>query len=344
VEEDADEFIGHEPTKARGLAALSAEEKERIVGEVVRYLVFSESAKSLTARQDISKAVLAPEKKGSLLTPLLPLAAEKLKSIFGWELIQVPIFTPKGKFSEESKNHMILRRTPELESFMAPVIGELSPKPNMGFLMIVLSIIMMHNFSIEEELVLTNLEKFGLDKNVALAQFDGKTSLELIKELAKLGYLSIKREKEGVETTTNLNIGPRSLLEIGKVNILRFVNEICKTEIDQSALREFTAEQREYNMIGAGVRMEANRLAEKAREGAAAVAMAAQRLENDEDGEEDEPPAANGRANGRGGGGRGAKNTVAAAPAAPMEVDAEANGNGHGRPAPRRAARRGARK
>lgn len=243
---DDDEFVGTEAKKARGLAAISENEKNRLVGEIARYLLFSESTKPLTTRQELSKAVLAPSgASGNLLTPLLPLASEQLQQIFGWELLTTPTFTAKGKFEEAGKTHMLMRMSPELQEFMAPVRQELPPEPNQAFLMIVLSLILMHNFAIDEDVMLANLAKFGLD-NKPNELFGKQTSAELLKELAKYHYISIKKVNEGGNSTHQINIGARSLLEIGKVNILRFINSVCKTSIDPSALREFLTEQNDY--------------------------------------------------------------------------------------------------
>lgn len=249
---DEDEFVGTDAKKARGLAALSEAERDRLVGEIARFLLFSESTKSVTTRQDISNAVLKPSgTPGTLLGPLLPLASEKLSQIFGWELVTAPVFTEKGKFKEVGKMHMLMRMSPGLQEFMSPVRSELPPEPNQAFLMIVLSLILMHNFSIDEETMLLNLKKFGLEGNKQPQLFGDHTPADLLKELARNHYISIKKSHEGSNSVHMVNIGARSLLEIGKVNILRFINSVCNTSIDPSALREFMAEQNDYLPVGA---------------------------------------------------------------------------------------------
>jgi len=238
--------VGNDPKKARGLAAISEDERNRLVSEIVRYLLFSESTKTLTTRTEISKAVLSQQKVGNLLGPLLPMATEKLKQVLGWDVVTVPSFTAKGKFDEPGKTHMMLRMSPELQDFMAPVRNELPAQPNQAFLMIVLSIILMHNFAIDEDVMLANLEKFGLEREAACPLFGDLKPIDLLKDLAKYNYISIKKSNESGNATHQIHIGARSLLEIGKVNILRFINSVCKTSIDASALREFTTEQNDF--------------------------------------------------------------------------------------------------
>jgi hypothetical protein len=239
-----DEFEGG-GRKVKGLAALSEEERNRIIGEIARFLVFAEGEKTWFSRADISKAVLSEQKLGAALSALLPMAEKKVSDIFGWETVLVPSFTPKGKLEAAGKNDLILRLSPELEAFMAPVRHEMPANPDHIFLMVVLSIIMMHNFNIEEPLLFLQLAKFGFDKDVRIKTFHDKTPVDLIKDLAKAHYLTLAKDTDaGGELM--VNIGPRSLLEIGKVNILKFVNAICKTSVDPSALREFTNESEAF--------------------------------------------------------------------------------------------------
>lgn len=243
---DDDEFEGGGGKKSRGLTALSEEEKMRLVFEVARFLLFAEGDKTSITRTDINKAVLSELKMGHLLTPLLPLAEKELNRIFGWDVVVVPSFTPKGKFEELSKTTLQCRLSPELEAFMAPIHQDMPVLPNQIFVMIVCSIIMMQNFSIDEELLYTRLTKFGFQKDVKIQIFGNKSPFELVKDLAKAHYIAIYKDKESGSPVPLINIGSRSLLEIGKLNILKFVNSICKTSMDPSTLREFTNEQEQY--------------------------------------------------------------------------------------------------
>lgn len=234
------------PAKRSKKANLSQDELDRVVAEIVRFLVVSESKKSITSRTDISKAVLQEKQLGSAVGTLLEPATKMLRDLFGWDLVTVPTFSSKGKKEGMSKTDMMVRRSPELERFMAPIQNELPAAPDMGFIMIVLSILMMHNFSIEENNLFLYLTKFGIEKNEKQAMFGDKPTVELIKDLVKHNYIAMTRSKEGGNTSVEVTIGTRSLLEIGKVNILRFVNGICATPLDMATLREFTAEQKDY--------------------------------------------------------------------------------------------------
>lgn len=246
-DDDSDEeVVMNEKKKANKWANQTEEQKGRIINEVVRFVVISESTKQITSRQDISKAVLQEKKLGNAFTAMLPVVTSKLRESFGWDLVTLPSFTSKGKANGSSKTDMLVKRSPELERFMVPIQDELPAPPQLPFLMIVLSVLLMHNFTIEETALLNYLTKFGLEKNAKQSVFQNKTTLELLKDLAKHKYILLTQNKEVGGTVVEVTMGARSLLEFGKVNILRFINKICGTPLDSAAFRELTAEQAEY--------------------------------------------------------------------------------------------------
>lgn len=225
---------------------MNPDEKERYIGEIVRYILLSETSKTYAVRADISKVVLQPHGVSKMSAGLVPLATEKLRRVFGWETPSVPKFTEKGKLEHNEKTKLMTRLSPQLEEFMAPIRDELPTPPDLSFLMMVLSLILMHNFDIEQSRVWKELVAFGIHEDVPHSSFGGKKPSDMVKDLIKQHYLVSHRTVEGGVTVHNINIGSRSLLEIGKVNILRFINSICKTSVDPSALKEFTDEQSEY--------------------------------------------------------------------------------------------------
>lgn len=208
--------------------------------------MLSETTKTYAARADVAKIVLQPHGASKMAGPLLPLAADKLKRVFGWDLISIPSFTPKGKFDAAGTRDFTTRLTPQLEEFMAPIRDELPTPPDFSFLMIVLSLILMHNFEVEETQIYKELVPFGIQADVPHKSFGGKKPSDMMKDLAKQHYLSLKKGTENGITTHQIHIGSRSLVEIGKVNILRFINSICKTSVDPSAFKEFTDEQASF--------------------------------------------------------------------------------------------------
>lgn len=208
--------------------------------------MLSETTKTYAARTDIAKIVLQPHGVSKQLTSLLPLAEDKIKLVFGWELVPISGFTEKGKFAAKGTKDMTTRLTSQLEEFMAPIRDELPTPTNYPFLMIVLSLILMHNFSLEETPLYKELSAFGFQQETPHPAFDNKTPSELLRDLAKQHYLSIKKTVEGGFPSTMINIGSRSLIEIGKTNILKFINAICKTSVDPSAFKEFLTEQEAF--------------------------------------------------------------------------------------------------
>lgn len=208
--------------------------------------MLSESTKTFTSRADVSRIVLTPQNYTRLAVPLLPLASAKLKRVFGWDMISVPTFTKKGKYESAGTKDFSLRLTSQLEDFMAPVRDEMPTSVSQGFLMVVLAIILMNNFAIEDTVLMTMLRKYNLGGEEPLEQFENKRPIELIRELVKQHYLTMKREVEGDISSTFVTIGPRSLLEIGKSNILRFINEVCGTQPDTSALKALVEEEEEF--------------------------------------------------------------------------------------------------
>lgn len=232
--------------KARGIDSLSPDERNRMVGEIVRYILLSEKTKTYAARADISKLVLAPHGANKMAGPLLPLAAEKLHRVFGWEMLAVPSFSAKGKFESAGTKDYTTRMTAQLEEFMAPIRDELPTPPDYTFLMIVLSIILMHNFAVEDKLIYKELNAYGIHSEHPHPAFGNMKPEDLIRDLTKQHYLSIKKVTENGYSSHFVNIGSRSLLEIGKANILRFINSICKSSTDPSALKEFMDEQASY--------------------------------------------------------------------------------------------------
>jgi hypothetical protein len=64
-----------------------AQERDKLVGDLVRYALFMNTKKLPLKREDINKNIMK-EHKGAL-NQVLELAKKKLKAIFGFELVEV---------------------------------------------------------------------------------------------------------------------------------------------------------------------------------------------------------------------------------------------------------------
>ena len=78
-------------------------EREKLVGDFMRLVLFQDHNKHPTRRQDINKLVLQEYKGHNLASNLLAEAQKRFQEIFGFELIEVRKITVTANLNEKGK-------------------------------------------------------------------------------------------------------------------------------------------------------------------------------------------------------------------------------------------------
>eukprot|EP01114_Cavostelium_apophysatum_P014890 TRINITY_DN3964_c0_g1_i1.p1 TRINITY_DN3964_c0_g1~~TRINITY_DN3964_c0_g1_i1.p1 ORF type:complete len:345 (-),score=80.65 TRINITY_DN3964_c0_g1_i1:10-1044(-) len=244
--------------KRKGKETLTdKQERDKLVGDLVRYAIFMDFKKNPLRREDINKNIMK-EHKGST-SQVLPLAQERLKDIFGFDLVEVKRSTKKTQKAAASAGIFVLKNNLELPNgqswydFVPPAQEEddnsadsKTPSANSerGLLMAILGLIYLNNQEIDKDSLYTQLRRLGMRENEPHFQF-GQWE-KIVEKFVKELYLEKKRTtqqgKDG-KTLYNYRIGQRALMEIGKKRILYFIaNTYGEDQPDAAELQELEME------------------------------------------------------------------------------------------------------
>eukprot|EP00118_Oscarella_pearsei_P008690 m.46092 g.46092 ORF g.46092 m.46092 type:complete len:239 (+) comp33666_c0_seq4:28-744(+) len=206
-------------------------DKSRKVAEMIRYCLFRSRKAVPLKRSDLSKAILSDSPFG--LSEIYPSAREKMKKIFGMDLVEVSARTAKSyvlvnELNAELRQEFILSH--DEDHFQR------------ALLMITLTLVYMNHGKLADSwsfvnhhvyvliVSLTNLwmvlKRLGIEKE--------KNHKELLEAFAKQLYLDIIKEKvaDGPPVVF-YQWGARASMELSPETIVEFVAEVYGTDVDQ---------------------------------------------------------------------------------------------------------------
>ncbi|KAG4306235.1 hypothetical protein PORY_000223 [Pneumocystis oryctolagi] len=193
-------------------------------------------------REDITKKVLLPSYSRSFPF-VFEKTQEKLRNIFGMELIELPYKDRykymsasqlrKNKCSQIQNSSSIVQSNKSwmlcsiLDSKYSELIYHIPTMKECtfsGIIMIILSIVIMNGGMISEELLIKYLSDLHINNDTSIGSLD-----KTLKEIVKKGYLEkIKDEITSINKTENYTyfLGPRGKIEIDQERLAAFIGKI----------------------------------------------------------------------------------------------------------------------
>ncbi|KAI9145327.1 MAGE family-domain-containing protein [Paraphysoderma sedebokerense] len=232
---------------------------QRKATDLVRLALFQENAHTCLKRDDISKKVLKEYNRS--FTPVFNAAQEKLKDIFGMEMVELPskerVLLPgkaKQTNSGPTKSY-VLRNVLKPEVVAASeMINFKEDNAYMGLLGIILSLIYVKEKVASDEFLLPKLRRLGIERGENHPVFKMDYD-KLMAHFEKQYY--IQRNKLPVDPSAaqdNTNIyeyrwGSRAKVEFEGETIVNFIQHIYQTP-DDNQLREIIIKSAGDTQVG----------------------------------------------------------------------------------------------
>jgi len=238
--EDGEEYQTQSTQKGRRRKAseddLDEEIKNNLVADVVRFILSKDSAKLPIKKTDISTKIVKDYKKYT--ANILESAQERLSDVFGMTLVEVDAKT-KGTYILTSPFSPT-----ELDEFINT--KSVSQETEYIVLMSTLSLIEISNGRIDIDKALEALGKMGLEK---LEYKDKNEKNErywenLVRHLfQKQLYIKSTKESGQGRDLTFISAGFRTSIEIGRININKYIAKLFGDEMDDIRLKEIEHEE-----------------------------------------------------------------------------------------------------
>jgi len=237
----------------------------KLLGEIMRYILFMNMNHVKCTTSNISSEVINPTNikvSADQKRKLLRIVTKRFKHTFGYDLVSsadapqsaadIKRGPKKKKTSKEDENNQVKRSLKATDNWVLLNLMETAERkqhfwrehpdnPIRGFVMAVLSYIMLNDGSIAERELHEQLKRLGVpmaDDEVSKIKLQTtfKDSKSVLKTLEGKAYLTKQKTKEIANDGRPIYIytyGPRALVEIGLPNILRFMEKITNSKLEQ---------------------------------------------------------------------------------------------------------------
>ncbi|MED6148153.1 hypothetical protein PIB30_050393 [Stylosanthes scabra] len=226
-----------EPAVDLSQFGISAMEKDKLVGEVVRFMLFKTHQNSgcPVKREELTQIVTKTYHQRNLPAFVINEAKSKLASIFGYEMRELQRVLPSSKSNArssqpnvgDSKSYILVSKlAPEVyEKYVVDVnSAHLS-----GFTFVIISIVYLAGGKIEEELLWSQMRRMGLSEDNVNHPVLGniKQSLEL---LVQQRYLQKDKVNGPEGNTMYYELAERALDGLINDKIKEYVAQIVKKD------------------------------------------------------------------------------------------------------------------
>jgi len=251
VDEKSDAVDEPDTTQSSQRTGISDQEKDKLVGDLMRYILFLDRQKLPLRKDDIASKITKEYKGKDLTNSILKAAQEKFKTIFGFELIEVPKITkPRGSDRRAARNVTNKSESSKiyvLKNIMHDkalnIVNTEDKEPKMGLIMLILALIFVNNNSLPEDIMWHLLSTLGISKEEVHPHF-GEVQNYIEHTLTKELYLVRQKMSNQNNTVPSYEYiaGPRALVEVEKPNILKFISMMYGEEIDELHQKEIEAD------------------------------------------------------------------------------------------------------
>lgn len=217
---------------------VSNEEKDKLVAEVIRYVIFKtqQNAGCPIKREELTQLVTKNYRHRSLPGFVISEAKDKLLTIFGYELREFhrcrPSSTNQGRSSQHSlsdaKSYVIMSKIPD-EAYRK-YVEDVNTAHLTGFTFVVISIVQLSGGKISEESLWHHLRRVGLDEHGENHPVLGNAK-QALEALVQQRFL--QKDKVNGPEGNNLfyELAERSLDGPFSEKIKEYVSEIGKREV-----------------------------------------------------------------------------------------------------------------
>lgn len=217
---------------------VSNEEKDRLVAEVIRYVLFKthQTGGCPIKREELTQIVTKNYCQRALPGLVINEAAAKLASIFGYEMRELqrsrPSSANQGRSSQQSsadaKSYVLMSKLPA-DVYRKFVEGDNAAHLT-GFAFVVISIVHLSGGKIAEESLWHHLKRMGLDENTENHPVLGNTS-QALETLVQQRYLQ-KYKVNGPESNNLFyELAERALDGPVAEKIKEYIEEIGKKDV-----------------------------------------------------------------------------------------------------------------
>lgn len=198
----------------KSLAQLSSDERNRIVNNIVRYLLVADQKKVPIKKSDIVKNAM--KEHGRAFAPLMKEASDKLLAVFGIQAVP----------DDTTKSYMLVNTIDNVYD-QQHQIWPPEDHARLGLVMVILSVIFMKGNVIDDETLFDMLRRLGIDTENRDDTFGDVRHL-VTNLFVRQGYLVMERE-HGDPPRHSFRWGPRAKLETRKTEALNFICEVFGT-------------------------------------------------------------------------------------------------------------------
>ncbi|KAF9315393.1 Melanoma-associated antigen D2 [Podila horticola] len=204
------------------------DEIERKIKDVVRLAVFTSHSDSSLKREDIKSVVGGVTPK--MFDAIFQKAQDRLRDVFGMELVELTTKGRSGNNAEKGSKAYILRNILPVELVSSGMVDWEDELEDMGLLMVVLSLIMVHQGAIYESALLAHLRRMNvLSDESPLGDINKKMDSYVKRryvDKVKLEHMDDSGEKVEME----LRWGARARIEMPEENVVQFMKEVFGRE------------------------------------------------------------------------------------------------------------------
>jgi len=195
-------------------AQMSVQDRDRLANDIVRYMLAADYKKVPIKQADIKKHALKDYSRS--FNSLMKMAAEKLRSVFGIDVVE----TDWGK----QKAYMLIN---VLDNKYDAAHQTWSPDDHavMGLTMVILSVIFMKGNVLTEEDLFDLLNRLGISLDHPDETFGDVRGL-IFTDFVRKGYLEVEREHGSDPPTHLFRWGPRAQVETSKRHAMDFMCQV----------------------------------------------------------------------------------------------------------------------
>ncbi|KAL9234270.1 hypothetical protein vseg_009158 [Gypsophila vaccaria] len=217
---------------------LSSEETDKLVGEVVRYVLFKtqQSSGCPIKRDELTLIVTKNYRQRALPAAVIDKAKEKLAGVFGYELKELQRVRSTSKnqtrYSQQSaadaRSYIVVSQLPA--DVYRKLVEDVNTAHLTGFSFVVVGIVHLAGGKISEENLWQHLRRLGLEQNDENHPTLGNVKL-LLETLVQQRYLQKEKVSGAEGNTVMYELAERALDDEVNQKIKDYVSQIISTDV-----------------------------------------------------------------------------------------------------------------
>jgi len=240
------------PTQHQSQVQITPEEREKLVIDMTRYMLFCDSKKVPITRQHINAQVMK-EYNRKLTSTIIEKAKQNLSTIFGYDVVEL-YKMKNGRPTNKTSGYILLNKMPASIREKYLQFDDQFAK-DMAFLMVIIGLIYLNNKIVPQEMLFDLLKRLGFHEGAQNQYYENWE--KFLEKFCDQQYLvrtkcvqqaSQQNGKAGYE----FSIGPRAIEEIGSKNIVEYIGEVLGEPLDPVTVKALEANDAESSDSSSG--------------------------------------------------------------------------------------------